>query len=119
MTHFTTITLAELLLRRYETSAAEYEDRHQYKCRRCGSVVGWDNGTDDLSGLCDDCWVVVNKWRNRVLADDLEPAPTNLTACLHEVAPSIDFIEAYTTCEQGDLLRADQLSGLGHAPRQP
>lgn len=61
-----TTTLVEVLLRRYETSAAEYDDRREYKCRRCGEVVGWDNGSDDLSGLCDPCWSTVSKWRTRM-----------------------------------------------------
>lgn len=54
-------TLAIIILARYNVSAAEYDDTHEFKCRRCCNVVGWDFGGDDgvCGGLCDDCWVAV------------------------------------------------------------
>jgi hypothetical protein len=50
--------LAILILERYAShSAAEYNG--SYKCRRCCNVVGAADGSDDLVGLCNDCWCAV------------------------------------------------------------
>lgn len=53
--------LAIKIVERFNVSAAEYDDRKEFKCRRCCNVVDWSHGSDDgvCGGLCDNCWVAV------------------------------------------------------------
>ena len=51
-------SLAIALLERYETSAKELGGV-SFICRRCFAEAGPDQGSDDLLGLCDSCWVAV------------------------------------------------------------
>jgi hypothetical protein len=78
------MTRAELraaLLRRYETSAGEFvasggdagqtlracppgavdDEYYVFRCRRCLSLAGPEQGSGDLAGLCDGCWCEVDR----------------------------------------------------------
>ena len=54
-------SLRDRLLLMYEKSAREDDEGKKFKCRRCCTWVSWDVGSDDLAGLCSDCWVAVDE----------------------------------------------------------
>lgn len=40
---------------------AECSGCQTFRCSRCERWVSWDRGcADDMPGLCDDCWVVID-----------------------------------------------------------